>query len=108
MNNRANQISMFGDYGWVPMEQSKTEQKSVRKLLMTIPDSAHIVAGNYKIFPNSRYMLDRQGKIYVYVKELNAAVETEHVFSCGNDGRQLTFVSALAKQMEVITLDDLI
>ena len=37
------QISMFGYWGWIPMEQRNTEQKSVRKLLMTIPDSAHII-----------------------------------------------------------------
>lgn len=102
------QISIFGDFGWVPMEETPAIQSSKRKLLMVIPDSALIVAGNYKILSNSRYLIDKDGKIYVYIKELNAAVETEHVFSCDSNGNQIDFVADMAKQMKVITFDEAI
>jgi hypothetical protein len=102
------QISIFGDFGWVPMEETPAIQSSKRKLLMVIPDSALIVAGNYKILSNSKYLIDKDGKIYVYIKELNAAVETEHVFSCDSNGNQIDFVADMAKQMKVITFDEAI
>ena len=105
---RDRQISMFGDCGWVPMEQQSSKLVLKRKLLMVIPDSAHIVAGNYRIFPNSKYLIDKDGKIYVYVQELNAAAETEHIFSCDSNGNRIAFVASLAKQMNVITLDEAI
>ena len=102
------QISMFGDCGWVPMEEQSSKIVLKRKLLMLIPDSAHIVAGNYRIFPNSKYLIDKDGKIYVYVQELNAAAETEHIFSCDCNGNQVTFVTSLARRMPIIPLDDVI
>ena len=90
------------------MEESSVVHCTKRKLLMVIPESAHIVAGNYKITSNSRYLIDKDGRIYVYIKELNAAVETEHMFSCNSNGNQVAFVAGMAKQMKVITFDDII
>ena len=107
-NSSNRQLSMFGDCGWIPMEETPVAHSSKRKLLMVIPDSAHIVAGNYKITSNSRYLIDKDGKIYVYIKGLNVAAETEHIFSCDSNGNQVAFVAGMAKQMKVITFDDII
>lgn len=100
------QLSMFGSFGWVPMDFSLTDSSGKRKMLMKIPDNAHLVTNGYEIEAQSRYYMDRESNIYIYLDEIEAAVESEHTFACDDNGEPIMFDARIAKRMSVITMEE--
>ena len=100
------QLSMFGDWGWRPMELSLDSNESKRKMLMKLPDECHLVTNGCEIDGGSRYYIDRENNVYIYLEELDAAVESEHTFACDDNGEQIRFMVNHAKKYSVITMED--
>ncbi len=99
------QLSMFG-CGWVPMEFSFGETNGKRKNLMRIPDDAHLVTNGCEIDSQSRYYVDRESNIYLYLDELDAAIESEHSFACDDNGEPISFDARIAKRVSVISMEE--
>lgn len=97
------QISMFG---WVPMDFSYSGRDNTKKLMMDIPDTARLVCNGVEIFPVSDYLMDKEGKVYIYLKELNAVVESEYTFTCDGNGEQVSFSCKNARQLAVLSLEE--
>lgn len=102
------QLSMFGDWGWRPMELSLDSNESKRKMLMKLPDECHLVTNGCEIDGGSRYYIDRENNVYIYLEELDAAVESEHTFACDDNGEQIRFMVNHAKKYSVITMEEAI
>lgn len=100
------QLSMFGDWGWRPMELSLDFKESKRKMLMKLPEKCNLVTNGCKIDGGSRYYIDRENNVYIYLEELDAAVESEHTFACDDYGDQIRFMINRAKKYSVITMED--
>ena len=100
------QLSMFGDWGWRPMDLSLDSNESKRKMLMKLPEECHLVTNGCEIDGGSRYYIDRENNVYIYLEELDAAVESEHTFACDDNGEQIRFMVNHAKKYSVITMED--
>lgn len=104
--NDDQQLSMFGGFGWVPMDLPLTDSSGKRKMLMKIPDDAHLVTNGYEIEAQSRYYIDRENNVYIYLEELDAALESEHSFACDDNGEQIRFMINRAKKYSIITMEE--
>ena len=100
------QLSMFGDWGWRPMDFSLSSTDSKRKIMMQLPEGCHLVTNGCEIDSGSRYYIDRESNIYIYLEEIDAAVESEHSFACDDNGEQISFVGNLAKRITVISMEE--
>ena len=100
------QLSMFGDWGWVPMGFSIPDSTGKRKALMMLPNECHLITNGCEIEGGSRYYLDRENNVYIYLSEIDAAIESEHTFACDDNGEQIPFSAAHAKRISVITMDE--
>lgn len=100
------QLSMFGNWGWRPMDLSLDSNESKRKMLMKLPEKCHLVTNGCEIDGGSRYYIDRENNVYIYLEELDAAVESEHTFACDDNGEQIRFMVNHAKKYSVITMED--
>lgn len=100
------QLSMFGDWGWRPMDFSISSSDSKRKMMMQLPDGCHLVTNGCEIDSGSRYYIDRESNIYIYLEEIDAAVESEHSFACDDNGEQISFVGNMAKRITVISMEE--
>ena len=100
------QLSMFGDWGWRPMDLSLDSNENKRKMLMKLPEKCHLVTNGCEIDGGSRYYIDRENNVYIYLEELDAAVESEHTFACDDNGEQIRFMVNHAKKYSVITMED--
>lgn len=61
-------------------------QKCACKLLMPLPEETRLYMGQHQIGSAPEYMMDRAGNLYMYLECLKAAVETEGVFACDDEG----------------------
>ena len=100
------QLSMFGDWGWVPMELPRTQINDKRKLLMKIPDNARLITNGCEIAPRSRYFMDGEKKIYIFLEEIDAAVESEHSFAINIDGKELSYDPKNTKKISILTMEE--
>ena len=100
------QLSMFGGWGWRPMEFSLSSTDSKKKMLMQLPDGCHLVTNGCEIDSGSRYYIDRENHVYIYLAEIDSAVESEHSFACDDNGEQISFVGNLAKRITVISMEE--
>lgn len=100
------QLSIFGDFGWVPMEFSLTESNTKKRMLMKLPQDCHLVTNGCEIDSGSRYFIDRENNVYIYLEELDAAVESEHSFACDDNGEQIAFVAGKAKRISIISMEE--
>ena len=100
------QLSMFGDWGWRPMDLSLDSNESKRKMLMKLPERCHLVTNGCEIDGGSRYYIDRENNVYIYLEELDAAVESEHTFACDDNGEQIRFMVNHAKKYSIITMEE--
>lgn len=100
------QLSMFGSYGWVPMGISIPDGTGKRKQLMMLPKECHLVTNGCEIGSGSRYHIDRENNVYIYLDELDAAVESEHTFACDDNGEQIPFSASNAKRISIITMEE--
>lgn len=102
------QLSMFGDSGWVPMDLPLTKTNTRQKMLMILPKGCRLIINGCEIYDRSRYYIDRDKKIYVYLDDIDAAVESEHSFSCDDDGEPALFEAKKAKRINVISMEEAI
>lgn len=100
------QLSMFGDWGWVPMELSRTQVNDKRKLLMKVPDNARLITNGCEISPRSRYYMDGDRKIYIFLEEIDAAVESEHSFAIDVENEVLAYDPKSAKRISILTMEE--
>ena len=103
---KSDQLSMFGDWGWVPMDLGCYDTGEKRRQLMEIPDNAHLVTNGCEISPTTTYLIDRDGKVYIYLHELSAAVESEYSFACDDNGEQIRFKADKAKRLPVLPMEE--
>ena len=73
---------------------------------MKIPDDAHLVTNGCEIEGQSRYYIDRESSIYIYLDEIDAAVESEHSFACDDNGEPITFEAKNAKRITVLSMEE--
>lgn len=73
---------------------------------MEIPDNAHLVTNGCEISPTTTYLIDRDGKVYIYLPELSAAVESEYSFACNNNGEPIPFKADGARRLPVLSMEE--
>ncbi len=100
------QLSMFGDFGWVPMDLPRTPINDKRKHLMMIPDNARLITNGCEISPRSRYFMDSDKKIYIFLEEIDAAVESEHSFAIDICGEALYYDPKNTKKISILTMEE--
>ncbi len=97
------QYSLFG--GQQTMFDSPELGDNRRKLLMELPDTARLLTNGYEIIPESTYLIDREGNVYIYLPELDAAVESEHSYACDDNGEPVAFSAFDAKRFSVLSME---
>lgn len=90
------------------MDFSLGDTNGKKKNLMKIPDDAHLVTNGCEIGGQSRYYIDRESSIYIYLDEIDAAVESEHSFACDDNGEPITFEAKNAKRITVLSMEEAI
>lgn len=78
---------------------------SKNKLLMCLPQNSKLISNGYELNVQSNYFIDHENNVYVYLEELNAAVESEHSYACDKNGEQICFSSFEAKRLPVISME---
>ena len=79
--------------------------KERHKLLMPLPDSSRLIINGCEVAQVSRYLMDSQGNVYAYLEELGAAVESENVYACDENGASLSFSAQDAKHLQVLSYE---
>lgn len=100
------QLSMFGDWEWRPMDLSLDSNERKGKMLMQLPPECHLVTNGCEIDGGARYYIDRENNVYIYLAEIDAAVESEHTFACDDNGEQIRFKADKAKHLPVISMEE--
>lgn len=77
-----------------------------QKLLMWLPGDARLLAGVHEFRSSQRYLMDRNGAIYVYMESLNAAVESEILMACDTNGNEILFRYSNTEYMKVISYEE--
>ena len=75
-------------------------------MMMQLPEGCHLVTNGCEIDSGSRYYIDRENHVYIYLAEIDSAVESEHTFACDDNGEQIPFIATHAKRVSVITMED--
>ena len=83
-------------------------RKCACKLLMPLPEEARLYMGQHQISYAPEYMMDRAGNLYMYLECLKAAVETEGVFACNDEGQPPAFSAVCegTRFLQVYTYED--
>lgn len=76
-----------------------------KKLLAVLPDMAFLLMDGNVIEPSSPYLMDRDGNLYAYIEELDAAIPSENTFACSERGEPIAFPLAKAKWISVISME---
>lgn len=100
---RNNQLSLVD---WMPAAFPSMVAGGKQRLLMDVPAEAHIITNGCEICSGTTYLIDRASKVYIYLKELNAAVESEYCYACGDNGEQIAFSDSIAKILPVISFEE--
>jgi len=72
---------------------------------MCLPQNSTRISNGYELNVQSNYFIDHENNVYVYLEELNAAVESEHSYACDKNGEQICFSSFEAKRLPVISME---
>lgn len=86
---------------------SFSEDDRVR-LLMPLPDTACLVINGCIVNETAQYMLDKNGVVYIYLADLEAAVELENTYACDENGKEISFSIFEAQRLPVITFESAI
>lgn len=100
--------SLYGDFqcGQITLFDSTHSQGyDDCKLLMQVPDTARLIVNGSEIEPLYPYLMDEDGNVYAYLKELNAAVETESSYVCESNGEPLSFSMFDAKRIPILSFE---
>ncbi len=100
------QLTVAGD--WVPMDSYDSENGKTYTMLMPIPETAWLLTNGYELPLSSKHMVDREGQVYLYIAELNAAVMSEHSFACDRDGDAILFSEREAVRVQILLMEDVI
>lgn len=86
------QGAMFGAQSslFAPVMEKAT-QKCACKLLMPLPEGTRLFMGQHQLSYAPKCRMDRSGNLYMYLECLEAAVETEGVFACDEEGQPPAF-----------------
>lgn len=76
-----------------------------QKLLMNLPDTARLITNGCEIIPESTYLIDRESNVYIYLDELDAAIESEYSYACDENGEAIAFSVFDAKRLPVLSMD---
>lgn len=77
-----------------------------RKLLMGVPNTARLITNGCEFTPESDYLIDRESRVYIYLEELGAAVESEHAYACDENGEAIVFSVLEAKRLPVLSMEE--
>ncbi len=97
------QLTVAGD--WVPMESYDSEDGNTYARLMPIPETARLLTNGYELALSPKHMVDREGQVYLYIAELNAAVMSEHSFVCGRGGDAIPFSEREALRVLILPME---
>lgn len=97
------QYSFWGEQQTLPDREEGKDGR--RKLLMEIPDTARFLTNGCEIIPESTYLIDREGNVYLYLAELKAAVESEHSYVCDEEGEPIAFSPFVARRLPVLSME---
>lgn len=99
----------FGQFSLFDSQQSVFDFRenidTKHKMLMNLPDTARLIINGYEVIPESAYLIDRDSNVYIYLEELNAAVESEHSFACNENGEPISFSPFEAQRLLVLSMD---
>lgn len=98
------QTSLFGRRGVFSLNEL-SENDITRKFLMPLPTNTRLVVNGCEIEPSSRYLMDRNGLVYVYLEEINAAVEAESTYACDTDGELPSFFVSKAMHVQILSYE---
>ncbi len=97
------QFSLFG--GQRSFLDLAASEGSKQKLLMDLPDTARLITNGCEIVPESTYLIDRESNVYIYLEELNAAVESEYSYACDENGEPIAFSVFDARRLPVLSME---
>jgi len=46
--------------------------------------------------------------VYIYLKDIEAAVESEHSYACDDNGEQIPFSMCMAKRLPILSMEEAI
>lgn len=98
------QYSFFGQRSLFEL-LGDTPCETQHKLLMPVPETAHLVMNGCERLQHSRYLMDRQGAVYLYLDELDAAVESEGIYSCDENGDPPSFSVQKARHLPILSFE---
>ena len=75
------------------------------KELMPMPDSAYMMMNGALVENGEEYLMDERGKVYYFVDELNAAVESDYLLAYSESGLPLHFDGEKAKKIKVLSYE---
>ena len=101
--NSFRQFSLFG--GQRPLIDISESGTCRQKLLMNLPDTARLITTGCEIVPESTYLMDRENNVYIYLEELDAAVESEYAYACNENGEQIAFSVLEAQRLPVLSME---
>lgn len=78
---------------------------SKQKLLMDLPETARLIVNGCEIVPESVYLIDRESNVYIYLEELDAAVESEYSYACDENGEPIAFSVFEARKLPVLSME---
>ena len=97
------QFSFFG--GQRSLFDCAETGDSRQKLLMRLPDTARLITNGCEIDTDSLYLIDRESNVFIYLDELDAAVESEHSYACDENGEAIAFSVSDAKRLPVLSME---
>ena len=90
------------------MDLSIMDTGAKQKMLMDLPEGAHLITNGCEIFSESTYLIDKESKVYIYLRDIGAAVESEHSYACDDNGEQIPFCMCTAKRLPVLSMEEAI
>lgn len=102
---KKNNSTVFSLFGSNRFTDTFNLQNCKHKLLMRLPKNAKLITNGCKLNINSNYLIDRENNVYIYLDELDAAVESEHSYACDKSGEQICFSAFDAKRFPVLSME---
>ena len=81
-------------------------QPDDRKLLMPLPETAHVEVNGKWVNNGLAHFVDEKGVVYDYLDELDAVVRADYAKAYGEDEQPLQFSKRSAQKVKVISLED--
>lgn len=102
---KQNNFSLLSAIGRSRFNDTFDISERKNKLLMALPKNTRLITNGFELHIQSNYLIDRESNVYIYLEELNAAVESEHSYACDKNGKQIYFSSFEAKRLPVLSME---